>query len=161
MARFHDDHTLPVVAWCVNRIGKVEFTLEFSRQGLLRLAADKDVRTLSPPGFIDTRPLYFDDRLFAYAEKYGKASVELPLRYPLLSSRLSKASEQAQERASQRAYADIFIKAGIDTGQPAAPFSPFDFLNLTVAQLLKLRDLADTRLYGVLRVTTATPASVP
>ena len=140
---------------------KVEFTLEFSRQGLLRLAADKDVRTLSPPGFIDTRPLYFDDRLFAYAEKYGKASVELPLRYPLLSSRLSKASEQAQERASQRAYADIFIKAGIDTGQPAAPFSPFDFLNLTVAQLLKLRDLADIRLYGVLRVTTATPASVP
>ena len=130
---------------------KVEFTLEFSRQGLLRLASDNDVRTLSLPGFIDTRPLYFDERLFADAEKYGKASVELPLRYPLASARLSKASQQAEERASQRAYADIFIKAGINTGEPATPFSPFDFLNLTVAQLLKLRDLADTRLYGVQR----------
>lgn len=132
---------------------KVEFALAVSRQGLLRLAADNDIRILAPIGFKDLRPLEFDNAVLSNARKYGRAAIVINLRDPLYSARLSQASWQATVRARVRAFEGVFAKAGITTGSETGSPSTFYFNNpyvgFTEAELLRLRDVADARLLSV------------
>ena len=89
-------------------------TVRLTREGVIRLATSADVRSLTPVGHVDTRPLQVDAEALRFAERDGSADVLITLRTPLLGGALTPGSVNAQSRAQRSALGQVLATAGVE-----------------------------------------------
>lgn len=126
-----------------------EFTVRVNREGLEKLAASNDVRSLRPVGFVDKRPLRFDADVIASAEKNGTADVIVTVRTPMAGGQLSRASLEAASRSHKRTIEAVLAGAGANADVKDLSVFGAVSLHLSASELKALRSHADPRLLSV------------
>lgn len=123
-------------------------TVRLTRQGVIRLALNRDVRALAPLGFLPTRPRYFDLGLLATARRNGVAEAVILVRDPLSCSCLSPSSDARSREARVRNVTGVLARADL---LGAVRIEPWGWGSgyLTAAQLERLLAVADDRLVMV------------
>lgn len=126
-----------------------EFSLRVNREGLEKLAASQDVRSLKPVGFEDMRSLSFDAQALSVAQKRGQAEVVITVRTPLAGGAQSRSSQAASTQSNKRTLDAVLSAAGVRS--PLKDLSGLGAMvgHLSHAELRALRANADPRLLSV------------
>lgn len=88
-----------------------KITMRITREGYYLLREHRDVRSLKPVGFVDTRPSVFDQEAMDAAVRNGSTEVLITLRasdpYMAAGGYLPATAWQAQAAAARRAFSEI------------------------------------------------------
>lgn len=126
-----------------------EFTLRVNREGLEKLAASKEVRSIKPVGFVDKRGRIFDIDALMTAERDGTAEVVITVRTPLAGGTLSRASLSTASQSNKRTLDAVL--GSVNVRSDVKDFAVFGAVagHLTAAELKALLASADPRLLSV------------
>ena len=126
-----------------------QVTLRVNRQGLIKLAANPDVRKLTPLGFTDARQREFANEVLDKARQHGSVRVTIAVRTPLDSGALSSSSWKASLAANQRVLDDILASANVRSQVKSMPIFGSAIGTLTIDELERLYASSDSRLLQV------------
>lgn len=120
-----------------------------SREGLLALIQDSNIRSIRAKGYVDPRPTYFDPEAMTAANTAGEAFVILTLRNEGFGRMLGAASVASQRNSTARDLDDIFRTAGVK--------SKFSYMSdfgvatgrITRDELVRLQSSGDRRILSV------------
>ena len=124
-------------------------TMRLTREEVLAVADDDNVRKMVPVGFTDVRPTMLDPDALVSAERDGTAKVLITVRNPLFGGKTTVNSFAAMKHSNKRALDNVLADAGIKSAM--ADLSNFGVVSghITHQELQALYAAKDSRILAV------------